>query len=76
MSRPFGPKPADHPSVGNPCPACHAKFRAGDWTALVPIGPGDDAEAQEAVRNGHAYTAIAIEAHWTCVTGEVIDDDQ
>lgn len=71
MSRMFGPKTAEHPSVGNPCPACQVPFKAGDYTTLVMLGPGDDDEAQERAREGRAYTAAAVEAHWTCVTGEV-----
>lgn len=70
MSRMFGPKSADHPSVGNPCPACKVEFAAGDYTTLVTIGPADDPEAQEKARTGRAYNAVAVEAHWTCVTGE------
>lgn len=70
-SRRFGPKSADHPSVGNPCPACHEPFAAGDYTTLVMLGPGSDPDEQERARSGRAYTAVAVEAHWTCVTGEV-----
>lgn len=71
MNRPYGPKKADHPSIGNPCPACQVPFVEGDWTTLVPIGPGADPEAQAKARDGMSYNAVAIEAHWTCATGEV-----
>jgi hypothetical protein len=68
--RKFGPKGADHPSVGKPCPACHEDFAAGDFTTLVMLGPGGDAEAQERARLGRAYNAVAVEVHWPCATGE------
>lgn len=69
-SRKFGPKTADHPSVGRPCPACHVPFADGDYTALVMLGPGDDPEQQAKAAVGRAYTAVAMEVHWTCATGE------
>lgn len=69
-SRKFGPKTADHPSVGRECPACHAPFTAGDFTALVMLGPGDDPEQQEKAAAGRAYNAVALEVHWSCATGE------
>lgn len=71
-SRKFGPKSADHPSVGLPCPACQGPFAAGDYTALVTLGPGADEEAQERARAGRAYNAVAVEVHWTCATGEKV----
>lgn len=67
--RRFGPKTADHPSVDQPCAACKEPFQAGDFTALVVIGPGNDEEEQRKARAGRAYTAVAVEAHWDCVTG-------
>lgn len=48
--RKFGPKRADHPSVGELCPACKKPFQVGDFTTLVALGPGDDPEAQERAR--------------------------
>lgn len=35
--RKFGPKKADHPSVGEECRACREPFAAGDFTTLVHI---------------------------------------
>lgn len=67
--RRFGPKKADHPSVGEPCPACKQPFAVGDYTTLVVLGPGGDEEARERAREGRVYNAIAVEAHWACVTG-------
>jgi len=68
--RKFGPKSADHPSIAEPCPACREPFKAGDFTTLVVLGPGDDPEAQERAREGRPYNAVASEVHWTCATGE------
>lgn len=47
MLRKFGPKPKDHPSIGKPCPVCHRVFKEGDYTTLIPVGPGDDPEARK-----------------------------
>lgn len=69
--RMYGPKPADHPSVGQPCPACGIAFEAGNYTTLVPLGPGDDPEEQMKCLEGHPYTAVAVEVHWACATGEI-----
>lgn len=71
MGRAFGPKGADHPTIGRPCPACHVAFAPGDFTTLVALGPGDDPDAQERAREGWAYNAVAVEVHYTCATGEV-----
>ena len=68
--RKCGPKTTDHPSVGNPCPACHEPFAAGDYTTLIVLGPGSDPEARERAREGRVYNAVATEVHWVCATGE------
>lgn len=70
MSRRFGPKAADHPGVGEKCPACHVPFAAGDYTTLVPLGPGGDEEARERRDAGRVYNAIALEVHWDCAASE------
>lgn len=70
--RRFGPKAGDHPSVGRPCPACHEPFAAGDYTTLIAIGPGPDAEEREKAAVGRAYNAVALEVHWACATGEAL----
>lgn len=67
--RRFGPKTADHPSIGTPCPACRKPFSVGDYTTLVPLGPGDDPESREACRRGGSYCSVAVEAHYACATG-------
>jgi hypothetical protein len=70
MSRSFGPKPPDHPSVGRPCPACLQPFAAGDLTTLVTLGPGDDEDARERAREGRPYNAVAVEVHYACRYGD------
>jgi hypothetical protein len=67
--RPFGPKTADHWSIGQECPACHCEFAEGDYTTLVFLGPGEDEDEQERARAGRVYNAVAVEVHWTCATG-------
>lgn len=66
MGRKFGPKSANHPSVGEQCPACHRKFEVGEYTTLVAFGPGDDPEEQAKAKAGRAYNAVAAEIHWDC----------
>lgn len=72
MKYPFGPMTADDYAIEShmTCPACKEEFKAGDYTVLVPIGPGKDPEAQELCRQGRVHNAIAVQAHWSCVTGE------
>lgn len=69
MSRRLGPKSADHHSVGKSCAACRVPFAAGDYTALVELGPGSDPDEQRACREGRAYNAVAVEVHYACFTG-------
>lgn len=68
--RKFGPKAADHPSIGEDCPACRKPFVVGDYTTLVELGPADSPEEQQKARTGRAYNAVALEVHWACATGE------
>jgi hypothetical protein len=68
--RKFGPKTADHPSVGASCKACGQPFKEGDFTTLVTLGPGDDPEARERALSGRPYNAVAVEVHYACATGE------
>lgn len=72
--RKFGPKTADHPSIGEKCPACQVPFVEGDYTTLVALGPGGDEEEQGKAKAGRAYNAVAVEVHWNC-SGEVEGDD-
>jgi hypothetical protein len=62
----FGPLSVDHPSVGEKCPACMKPFVAGDYTTLVPLGPGDDEEARRKAKEGRIYIAVAAHVHWDC----------
>lgn len=64
--RKFGPKPADHPSVGEPCAACKKPFQQGDYTTLVRLGPGDDDEARQLCKKGSFYNSVSVEIHWAC----------
>ena len=64
--RKFGPKTADHPSVGRKCPACHVALAEGDYTTLVVLGPGDDSDARQRRDEGRFYNAVAAEVHWDC----------
>lgn len=64
--RTYGPKPPDHPSIGEKCRACHIPFAAGDMTTLVALGPGANDESQQRAREGRPYTAVALEIHAAC----------
>jgi hypothetical protein len=57
---------AAHPLVGEPCPACTHPFAGGDAVAMVVVGPGDDADAQEACREGRHYAAACVAVHVGC----------
>lgn len=65
----FGPKRPDHPSVGQPCPACGQALRAGDLTVLVPLWPGSNPEARARAREQRWYAGLAAELHLACATG-------
>lgn len=67
--RKFGPKAADHPSVGETCPACHKPFKEGDYTTLIALGPGNDEGARERCKEGRPYNAVAVEVHYACAAG-------
>ena len=71
--RKFGPKKAGHPSIGDLCIACGKPFKAGDYTTLVEIGPGDDEDAREAIKAGRPYNAIAKEVHWECTADGILE---
>ncbi len=64
--RRFGPKPSDSEED---CPGCGAKILKGQYSTLITIGPGDDPEEQRKSASGKAFTAIAVEVHWSCATG-------
>lgn len=62
----FGPKDRD---LGYPCLACGKALKPGEYTTLIPLGPGDDSDEQERARNFRWYNAVAVEVHWACATG-------
>ena len=61
----WGPKKADHPSVGEPCPVCAVPFVAGDLTSPVNNAPADAKQRAKMIM-GLAYTASCQEAHAHC----------
>ena len=65
--RKFGPRPKG--ALELDCAACRKKFKPGDYTTLIALGPGDDPEGQKRCREGRPYNAIAIEVHYSCATG-------
>jgi len=64
--RKFSPKEVDHPSVGKECPACRKPFVVGDYTTLVPLGPGGNEKERQRCAAGRPYNAVACEIHWDC----------
>jgi len=48
------------------CIACDTVFAEGDQLALVYVGPGNSAEAQEKYLHGHAHTGAAVVLHKRC----------
>lgn len=64
-----GPLTERSPQLRTKCPACHEKFRIGDYVTLVPLGPGTDpVQRRQAARN-EPYESVAMEAHYACATG-------
>lgn len=62
-SKQFGPRPAEPTNI---CLACRAHFKAGDFSVLVPLGPGPDEEGQAKAAAGRWYNAVAVEIHTSC----------
>lgn len=75
MSKKFGPKTTDHPSIGEPCPVCGVAFTAGDYTALEMTHAADLEEARKA-QAGQAFTAVAVEVHWDCRSQQANPQDE
>lgn len=69
----LGPKLEEHlqyqPAWNKSCLACHKGFKAGDYTTLIAIGPGNNRHSQMKCRLGEPYNAVSIEVHYACVTG-------
>ena len=59
-----------HPVLEQKCPACQVQFRPGDQITHVEIGPGNDPDEMRKAANNQPYNAVAVIAHWSCVTGE------
>ena len=65
----MGPLKAGHPGVGRICPGCKEPILVGEYVTLLAVGPGDDPEQRRKARAGRPYNAVAIIAHYECVTG-------
>lgn len=55
------------------CAACRRRLMVGEIVTLVAIGPGDDVEHRRRAQAGESYHAVALPAHWSCVTGEPVE---
>jgi|3_EtaG_2_1085321.scaffolds.fasta_scaffold44094_4 hypothetical protein len=66
----IGPKDIGHPTVGGICLLCQETYEVGDYTTILPLGPGRDQESRTLCRSGQPYSGIAVEVHWGCATGE------
>ncbi len=69
VARLFGPKEEIRES-DVPCPACHKDFKIGDYTTLIPVGPGENVTEQRKCKRGVSYNAVAAEVHYLCATGK------
>ena len=65
----WGPMQPGSSDIGEVCCACKKPFKEGDWTTLVPVGPGDDMEEQDQFKEGRSYNAVCVLVHYTCATG-------
>lgn len=52
------------------CDACLEPIEAGDLLAVVPLGPGKDAEQRRLCRAGELYDSQTAVVHRACATGE------
>ncbi len=69
LLRKMGPKEKSHPTIGKICPLCRKNFFEGDYSTMIPMGPGENPEERKRAANGDPYTAVALEVHWVCATG-------
>lgn len=65
----IGPKDHRHPTVGGVCLLCQEAFKGGDYTSILPMGPGPDEESRTLCKAGQNYEGIGVEVHWLCATG-------
>jgi len=66
----FGPTAPDHPTVGQECKACNQPIAVGDYTTIIPLGPGEHDDDRRKAREGRPYRAVGVLVHWACATGE------
>jgi hypothetical protein len=65
--RAFPPFEDDHPSLdGGECAVCGHRFVVGDTPTIIPLGPGDDLEAQAKAMRGGWYSCLGVLAHAAC----------
>lgn len=67
----FGPAEQDDPAVGELCPACRKPFVVGDYTTLIPLGPGDNPDRQALARAG---TTGGDDIHKPVVTMHLVNN--
>ena len=65
MSRVYGPKKLDHPSIGAFCPMCNTPFVEGDYTTLQGMRPASEKDAEKAAQ-GKPHTVEVVEIHAKC----------
>jgi len=68
----MGPLTLRHPAIVGYqwCAACNEQFAAGDYVALIPLGPGRSKPDCQKARAGKWYNACGALVHWACATGE------
>lgn len=55
--------------AGRACAGCGKAVGLDDMVGYILVGPGDDSAARAAAAAGKCYPAIAVVAHWACITG-------
>lgn len=66
----FGPaKALEEGKLPRRCTACGENIIEGEYSGLIPLGPGGDAEEREKANGTKNYNAICVEIHWACATG-------
>lgn len=65
----IGPKDIGHFTVGGVCLLCQDSYRVGDYTTILPLGPGSDPASRTLCKADEPYEGIGVEVHWICATG-------
>jgi len=65
-TRKVGPLKMGQLLIHMTCPACHGRFRIGDFYTLIPLGPGKYEEKRELAKEGKHYTPQCTRIHWDC----------